>query len=310
MSQATTVIADGSGAAVLSSVNGALDALLTLNSGAAAPVSPEAYQFWFDTTLGVLKQRNSTNTAWLVFGEGVGGQCRLTKSGANLLLSRFGGNKIVINGELQAIPSAGVTLAPTALSVGTTYYIYAYMSGATMTLEASATGHSQDSSTGVEIKTGSATHTLVGMARIITGPAWVDTAAQRFVRSWYNDKGVQIKGANVTVTTASNTFLEVSASGRGEFLSWAVDPCMVSSTAYGYTASTNNSAYAGIGLDSATTGAGDFVLADISGSFVGMSSSLSFTATEGYHYVTPTMRSTGGVNATVTSSLNGKIGPS
>jgi hypothetical protein len=42
-------------------------------------------------------------------------QCRLTKSGANLLLSPFGGNLLQNNGVLCTIPDAGVTLAPTSL---------------------------------------------------------------------------------------------------------------------------------------------------------------------------------------------------
>lgn len=39
------------------------------------------------------------------------GQCRLTKSGANLLLSPLNGNKIVIDDSQETIPDAGVTLA-------------------------------------------------------------------------------------------------------------------------------------------------------------------------------------------------------
>lgn len=125
------------------------------------------------------------------------GQCRLTKSGANLVLSRHNGTKLIIDGTAETIPSGGVTLAATGLSVDTTYFIYVFMSGATMTLEASTTGHATDGTTGVEIKSGDSTRTLVGMARVITGPAWQDTDAQRFVRSWFNDPGVTGLGANL-----------------------------------------------------------------------------------------------------------------
>lgn len=41
------------------------DALRSLFSGASAPSSPVAYQWWADTTAKVLKQRNAANSAWL-----------------------------------------------------------------------------------------------------------------------------------------------------------------------------------------------------------------------------------------------------
>ena len=68
MSQGTTVIADGSGAVVLNELNAAFLALLTNNSGAAAPATPSAFQFWADTGNGVLKMRDAGNTFWVVVG--------------------------------------------------------------------------------------------------------------------------------------------------------------------------------------------------------------------------------------------------
>lgn len=65
MSQNSLVIADGTGAQVLTAINNALDTLKTVHSGATAPGSPSAYQLWADTTAGVMKMRNAANTAWL-----------------------------------------------------------------------------------------------------------------------------------------------------------------------------------------------------------------------------------------------------
>ncbi len=45
------------------------------------------------------------------------GQCLLTKSGANLLLSPCDGNRIIINSAVQTIPDAGVTLAAPSQTV-------------------------------------------------------------------------------------------------------------------------------------------------------------------------------------------------
>lgn len=150
------------------------------------------------------------------------GQCRLTKSGANLLLSRYNGDKLAFPAGYASIPAAGITLAPTALAVDTVFNIYAVQTaGAVSSLEASTTAHSQDTTTGIEIKTGDATRVLVGKARTITGPAWQDTAAQRFVISWYNRRPLSTSAAFTTTrTTASPTLTEVNTEIRNEFLVW------------------------------------------------------------------------------------------
>ena len=63
------VIANASGAAVRQDLNNALQALLSNSSGATAPATTYAYQFWADTTAGQLKQRNSANDAWIFVAE-------------------------------------------------------------------------------------------------------------------------------------------------------------------------------------------------------------------------------------------------
>jgi hypothetical protein len=59
------VIANGTGAAVRSDLNGALAAIVSNNSNATAPATTYAYQWWADTTTGLLKIRNSANSAWV-----------------------------------------------------------------------------------------------------------------------------------------------------------------------------------------------------------------------------------------------------
>lgn len=102
--------------------------------------------------------------------------------------------------------------------IGTVRYIYAFMSGATMTLEASTTTHATDAATGVEIKSGDATRTLVGMA-FDSSTAWVDSSTQRFVRSWFNRRSVPA-GNSPTGSSTSATFIELDATGRAETLLW------------------------------------------------------------------------------------------
>lgn len=181
------------------------------------------------------------------------GQCRLSKSGSNLLLSPFNGNRIVINGRIHTIPSAGTTLAPTSLTPSTLYYIYAYMNSGTMTLEASTTTHATDTATGIEIKSGDATRTLVGMVRPITGPAFADTVAQRFVRSWFNDPGV-CTSASFTVNRSSAVtagFGEISNEIRNEFLLWSGENPSIALTGTTVNSGTFSN-YTGISIDSVT----------------------------------------------------------
>lgn len=62
------VIANGTGAAVRSDINGALAAIVSNNSDTAAPATTYAYQWWADTTTGLLKIRNAANSAWITVG--------------------------------------------------------------------------------------------------------------------------------------------------------------------------------------------------------------------------------------------------
>ena len=69
MAQADGVVANGTGAAVRSDLNGQLAALFTNHSGSTEPSTTYAYQFWADTNANVLKIRNSANNAWITLRE-------------------------------------------------------------------------------------------------------------------------------------------------------------------------------------------------------------------------------------------------
>ena len=58
-------IANQSGAAFRLDLNNALKAIQTNNSNSSSPASTEAYQWWADTSAGILKLRNSANNAWI-----------------------------------------------------------------------------------------------------------------------------------------------------------------------------------------------------------------------------------------------------
>lgn len=65
MAQHDYVIANGTGAAVRSDLNGALGAIVSQNSGSTEPTTTYAYMPWADTSAGVYKLRNGANSAWI-----------------------------------------------------------------------------------------------------------------------------------------------------------------------------------------------------------------------------------------------------
>lgn len=97
-------IANGTGAAVRSDLNGALAAIVSNNSSATEPATMYAYQWWADTTTGLLKQRNSANSAWVTIG---------TLASANLgLLPLAGGTMtgvLAVTAGTAALPGIAVS---------------------------------------------------------------------------------------------------------------------------------------------------------------------------------------------------------
>ena len=98
------VIANGTGAAVRSDLNDALAAIVSNNSSATAPATTYAYQWWPDTTTGLLKIRNAANNAWVTVG---------TLASANLgLLSLAGGTMtgaLAVTAGTAALPGIAVS---------------------------------------------------------------------------------------------------------------------------------------------------------------------------------------------------------
>jgi hypothetical protein len=165
---------------------------------------------------------DAANYGQVLDGSSRAGACRLTYTNATTLtLNRKNGDRLCINGANEQIPSAGVTLSNGGLSANTVYFIYAYMSGSTMTLEASTTGHAEDSTTGMEIKSGAATRTLVGMARTNASSQFVQTSANLGVLSYFNRRVKAVKAAfTADRTTTSTSYAEVNSEIRVPFLTW------------------------------------------------------------------------------------------
>jgi len=182
------------------------------------------------------------------------GDCRLDLTSSTVVtLSPFRGNRLTFptataqQGSIETIPSAGVAatisncykegVAGQTLTASTLYYVYAFMNAGTMTLDFSTTGHTADTTNGIQIKTGDATRVLVGKVYVSSGVNFVDSGATRTVLSWFNQKP-KVAKANFTAdrTTTSTSYTELNTEIRNVFITWADQ--MVNCSASG---SANNS---------------------------------------------------------------------
>ena len=226
----------------------------------------------------------------------------LAKSGANIALTPMNGNVLTIGGVNATIPDVGVTLAPTGLTVGTLYYIYAVQTNGVVTsLEASTTAYAVVQ--GLLIKTGDPTRRFVGMVRPIAGPAFSDLPAQRFVRSWLNRRRVMLQGAAMPATgntNASTVRVETNSAVRVEFLLFGDESADLSSTGTVYNNTSGQSTYSSIGLDSTTAGPfGESGGVSLSSSGADITAGVRVVVgpnlSEGYHFATILGRVSGGV---------------
>lgn len=151
------------------------------------------------------------------------GGCKLQYTNSSTItLIPWNGNSLVINSTAQPVPDAGITLANTGLSTFTRYYIYAYMNSGVMTLTASATGYAAQTGTGINIKSGDATRSLVGQVYIDGTGNFQDGPTVRYTRSWFNEfsiTGNNALGANSDgITANAPTYTELTTgSGANTF---------------------------------------------------------------------------------------------
>lgn len=102
MPQHDGVLDNQAGAAFRADLNNFILAIIANSSGATAPATTYAYQWWADTTTGLLKIRNAANSAWITVG---------TLASANLgLLPLAGGT---LTGLLRFFKGANIASATT-----------------------------------------------------------------------------------------------------------------------------------------------------------------------------------------------------
>jgi hypothetical protein len=75
MSQSNYNVPNSNAPAVRTQLNAIFGSIATNNSGATAPATTFAYQWWYDTSANVLRMRNAANSAWIAiatFDQGAG----------------------------------------------------------------------------------------------------------------------------------------------------------------------------------------------------------------------------------------------
>lgn len=151
------------------------------------------------------------------------GQCRYLWESANLCrLVPHNGNALIINGNTEIVPSAGITITGAGTVANTIYYIYAYMNAGVMALEKSTTGYARHTN-GVMIKSGDPSRTLVGMSRSYDGTTWFSEQFYAVYNlSWFNRSKRAVQGqASGAVSTTSGSLVEITPVSRISLMNWA-----------------------------------------------------------------------------------------
>jgi len=152
------------------------------------------------------------------------GQCYLQLVGDNLVLIPKNGDLMFIGGKPVHVPGTGVQLGSAGNAVNTSYYIYAQADDASLQLEKSATAYTTDPTTGITVKIGAPSRTLVGFARTDANGKWIDTQGNVGVLSWYQQRPKSSAAAQTSsgTTLASNGQHQLAGTAsRNFFLCWA-----------------------------------------------------------------------------------------
>lgn len=230
-------------------------------------------------------------------------------STTSIIFMPWNGDQVRIQGVLYRIPAAGVSCGnPTSvflngtaaqtLAINTTYYVYVFNNSGTLACDFSTTAYAVDTTTGnigTVIKSATQSRTLIGMIRTAATVNYVNTAAKRYVRSWFNDPGIYSFN-NFTVTrtsAATGSFTEVNSEIRIEALIWTNETWDVSANMSGFgNSAINSNSFSSIAFNGTTAEPNGVLmtipnLAGLGGFSVGASARAMKTGlTEGFNYAT------------------------
>jgi hypothetical protein len=187
---------------------------------------------------------------WTLLGNPVFTQCRLNyRNGSQISLDRCNGCWLTIDNVPQVIPEAGVVMSPAGLSAGASYYIYASMVGAVMTISAYPNAPVIDARNGLKVLPTAPHFTLVGMAFANTGPTFVFQTLLYLVKSYYNRRYL-IDQQSISMSTASTTDVSLQPGGVATIMEWSDEVMHAGAYVYGLVGTSGGICYinvAGIG---------------------------------------------------------------
>lgn len=240
-------------------------------------------------------------------------------SSSALLFQTFNGDEIKIGGTIYPIPSGGISLGSTNVNAGgvpgsslsgdTSYLVGIYDTTGAGALGPYylnvITSHSRSTyagNIGTEIVGGSNTISLVGMCRTSSDGRFVNAVNQRFVISWFNRAPLALIGnQTVGVTTTSTVAVELSSAARAEFLTWGDIAVGIEGT---FTPSSGGIIKGNVGIDGTTKTLQQDLALSVSANANGLFGAMtSYSPSEGYHYLTPTVTSPSSTNS-VTCSVS------
>jgi hypothetical protein len=156
---------------------------------------------------------------------------------------------------------AAVTLSNAGLAANGTYMIYARDVAGVRTLDAvvaTGTDHSPDANTGVEIKNGDPTRSLVGFVRVNASSQFVFDLTNIYVLSWYNRRPLQAYAISATPVVAGVGAWQQLGTAIN-YLAWAGTVLKLSALATVQHTVAGAAAYLGLGSNVVTPVTGYYI---------------------------------------------------
>lgn len=198
-------------------------------------------------------------------------------------------------------------VAAQTLAADTTYLVCVFDNAGVLTFDFLTTlTHTQDAATGVEIKNGDDSRTVVGMVRTNATPNFKDDNGLRGVISWFNRRDIGIvNGFTANRSKTSVTYVEIDIEIRANFLTWGDEAVTV--IASGAVAVPNTfEAYTSVAFDGTTAEDAMSRISSASGSGISplALSLVKNGLSEGSHYATLL----GGVSGSTGTWSGGSVG--
>jgi hypothetical protein len=240
----------------------------------------------------VLKVSSTGGLSWGrtdTVGHG-GGHCYLYVVNDSLILLPWEGSQIWIAGAGRTIPTGGTTPVPPSPGyvADTTYFVYAWWDGSAIQLDVSTVSYAEDGA-GLMHKSGDASRTLVGMARLIPGTKWGSTQNQRFLLTKFAPsigQGTAFFTAPRSMPVPNLSYVEINPEIRAEFLCWGWEQTLVSLSGTAQASAAGTLVTTLLVFDGQVYLTGNVTTTAVVNEYFNVATSWVGAFSDGYHYVT------------------------